>query len=213
MARTVRAVARSAPTRLKLSQPAPNRLRRLVGNVDSGARRGQGPSEVTSARSIEADTEEADVLSEHARVLDEGGQQPGLESNNSPNAEDNPQEPSLSHSHPKETFPQKIAALVGKVESPSRWENVLSQGLPSLENGPSAGAIGLDSPVASPFFSSPPALSDKAVEKAVIKLQASDGKKTGSTAIPPKILQNGRLVGRKCLITGATSGIGNYLSL
>ncbi len=60
----------------------------------------------------------------------------------------------------------------------------------SFKNRPSAGAIGGESPVPSPPVSSSSAVSDEEVT-----------------------VKQGRLAGRKCLVTGATSGIGKFLSI
>lgn len=213
MARTVRAVARSAPSKLELSQVASSRLRRLFGNVKPGARLGQKPSEGIGAHRTEADSEDINLFSENTQGITEERQQPGLESAVSPGAEKNHLQPGLSPSHVQETAPKEIPPLLEEVESPSRSGSLLPNKPLSLENGPSAGAIGLDSPVPSPFFSFPSAVSDEGAKKVAITPPAVGVDETGDTAIPPTVSKKTRLAGRKCLITGATSGIGNYLSL
>ncbi|KAF7512200.1 hypothetical protein GJ744_002362 [Endocarpon pusillum] len=188
MARTLRAVARSASSELKLSQIASSRVRRVFGNnVKPEARLGQKPSEGIDAHRSEADSEDIKLFSKKTRGVTKERQQPGLESGVSPGADENHLQPDLSPSHLQETSAQEIPPLLEEVESPSQSGS-------HLPNKPlSAGAIGLDSPVPSPFFSSPFTVSDEGVKKAAIR---------------PTVSKNSRLAGRKCLITGATSGIG-----
>lgn len=216
MARTVRALATPAATELKLSQVASVRVRRLLGNVKPGARLGQKPGEGIGARRTEAhseDREDTNLFSENTRGVTKERPQPGLESGVSPDAEEIHQQPSLSPSHLQKTSSKKIPPSLEEVESPSQPDSLLPNKPLSLESGPSAGAIGLDSPVPSPFFSFPSPASNEGVKKFAITPPALRIDGTGNPAMLPTGLKTPRLAGRKCLITGATSGIGNHLSL
>ncbi len=209
MARAIKAVPTSALTKLTLSQVVHSQARKLLGDFGNGAKL------CKVRRSVRRRAEFR------------------LKSIASPKPEGLQLEPNLPRSHPEEYLLNKTASSLEEIQSPSQSAKFITYRHLPLDQGSSAGAIDVDSPASSSLFSSPSAVLNEGIRKVAITdpgitkvpvtspgirkvavtTPASRGDKTGNTEIPAAIVKNGRLAGRKCLITGATSGIGNYLSL
>lgn len=209
MARTISAVARSKPTQLNLSRSVSSQLRRLLGDVETGTRLGQKPGEASVAHPSITDAEDqgkhpADPIFPFMSNENLSERTDRAKQESKPSSD--PKE-SVLHNHPPPAEDANVVVkpLLKKSKSSKKRSPHRSAA------GPKVAGIGLNSRMTSPFFSTPSAgLRGRTgtVSKSLVDFKTGAA---NSTSRPWEM--QGRLAGRKCLITGATSGIGENLSL
>lgn len=201
MPRIVRAIGKVSPARLGRSQLASSQRRPPIRDVESHPVVGQKLANVSGS-----DTIQIYEVEKRDSVVQTGAASAANET--SSKREQQAKAESELASDRLEPPPAEDVE-----DSDPLWKLTRQSGLrsPSLAL-PSFGGISLDEPRTSPFFSHPLGHVGEKVDK---QPRSSKEPKRGKWRIDSKPLKTdkGRLAGRKCLVTGATSGIGKHFSV